>query len=266
MVGQLKLKETLFTLIQQNIFPRTLLLEGEYGCGKHLLVKELAEQLQLSIVDITEILTLDTIQNIYINPLPNIYLIDCNNISEKEQNVILKFLEEPLKNSYIILLTESKNRILPTVLNRCRSYSFEPYTAEELKEFTSKVNDSYQQYISFFTSPGMVLKFQEEPVNEIINLIQKIYFKISQANFSNILTIPNKINFNEKEQVAGMFSFKFFTYLLLQVANYLYLQGKISYNNFILTQNFYNDTLIPNINKKYLFEHFLFELKINSGI
>ena len=62
--------------------------------------------------------------------VPKIYIIDSSTISIKEQNIILKFVEEPLKNSYIIILKNSK--LLPTILNRCQKWKFEAYSKEEL--------------------------------------------------------------------------------------------------------------------------------------
>ena len=42
-------------------------------------------------------------------------------------NKLLKFIEEPPKDTYVILITEDENKILPTIKSRCqitRFYSF----------------------------------------------------------------------------------------------------------------------------------------------
>ena len=49
---------------------------------------------------------------------------------------MLKFIEEPLKNSYIIILAESTNQLLPTIYNRCQVMTFAPYSIDELRNFT----------------------------------------------------------------------------------------------------------------------------------
>lgn len=260
MIGQYKLRKSIEELITLDKFPRTCLLEGEYGCGKHLLVSEISKLLKLDIIDISNRLNLDTIQEVYINPNPYIYLIDSSDISIKEQNVILKFLEEPLKNSYIILLVENKNLLLPTVLNRCQIFTFEGYSQNELSQFISSGSNEFIQYAR---TPGMILKIQSCPVQDIVQLCHKIFMKISQANYSNILTIPNKLCFNKEPD--GKLDIKVFNYILLQCAYELYANNKISHKVYELSRQYYNDSFIFNINKKHLFEHFLIELKLLNG-
>ena len=67
-------------------------------------------------LDITENISAEYIDKIMLNPNPRIYVIDLSKITEKDENVLLKFIEEPLKTSFIILLAESRNGILNTIL------------------------------------------------------------------------------------------------------------------------------------------------------
>ena len=118
-IGQDKLLANIDRLSIEN-FPRTLLLVGEVGSGKHLLCSYIQNKLSFPLIDITTSLSLETIEQAMLRVEPVIYLIDTQNISIKEENVILKFLEEPLKNTYIVLLCTSTNLLLPTVVNRCQ--------------------------------------------------------------------------------------------------------------------------------------------------
>ena len=81
------------TLNQYTIdsFPKSSILVGERGCGKHLISSYIAEMLKLSLIDITENISQELITSIYENPIPAIYLINTSKITEKEQNMILKF-------------------------------------------------------------------------------------------------------------------------------------------------------------------------------
>lgn len=257
MVGQLKLLQTVDRYISSKTFPRTLLLEGPWGCGKHTLVKELSDRLSIDVEDITDSLTLETLDNITISTSPKIYLIDSSNISVREQNIILKFLEEPLKNSYIILLCEAKNKLIPTVLNRCVCLTFESYTQEELRSFvTEKISEDI---LSLAHTPGMVIKIQSSPVESMMSLATQIFQKLKVASYSNILTIPNKLYYKQPEE--NLLEFDLFAYVLLNVACKLYNAGKITYNEYIYTNRFYNACAIPNINKQQLFEHYIVSLK-----
>ena len=124
---QLKISKLLEKLTIDT-FPRTLMLLGEKGCGKHTLLKIISDKFNLKVNDITGTISLDTIQQIQLTVEPAIYVIDCNTIKVRDENIILKFLEEPLKNSFIILLCEYKEGLLPTILNRCQIWQFESYS------------------------------------------------------------------------------------------------------------------------------------------
>ena len=99
MVGQEKLLQLLDRYILTATLPRTLLLEGDYGCGKHALTTYIAERLALPILDITETLSLEVLQQITLKPVPQVYLIDSTKISIREQNMILKFTDGYLIHS-----------------------------------------------------------------------------------------------------------------------------------------------------------------------
>ncbi|AGR41714.1 hypothetical protein [Spiroplasma diminutum] len=47
------------------------------------------------------------------------------NLSESASNAMLKFLEEPPKNTYAIILTNDRNQILSTIKSRCKLFSIE---------------------------------------------------------------------------------------------------------------------------------------------
>ena len=250
MVGQYRLVSFIDKHVESSTLPRTLLFEGEWGCGKHTLAAYTSEKLGIELLDITEMLNLDTLDQIALSATPRVYMINCSEISVKDQNTILKFLEEPLKNSYIILLSENKSSLLNTVMNRCICLSFEQYTVDELAQFGEPSD--------FANTPGRVIEFQQYPILDMQEFAKKVLLQIHSANHSNILTIPNRISFKTEE--PG-FPFDVFTYLLVNVASKLYCSGHIPYNVYLLTDTFYTDCKIPHINKRHLLEHYLIELK-----
>ena len=258
MIGQKHIQDIVKRYIESDTLPRTLLLEGEYGCGKHTLCRTIAEWLSMPLEDITSILTLETIERITLSATPKVYLIDSSKISIKEQNIILKFLEEPLKNSYIIVICESKAMLLNTVVNRCLHLSFEQYSDEEKASFVKDGSKWTTEMFCYANTPGRIIEFENKPVSEMIEFAKKVLIQVRVANYSNILTIPNKISFKEDSE---LFDFSVFSYLLVECANTLYNTEVISYLIYELTNEFYNNTKIPHINKQHLFEHFLIELK-----
>ena len=264
MIGQKKLLSTINNLIENNLFPRSVLVEGEYGCGKHLLCEEISKKLLIDLFDLTEHINLEMLENIQLSPIPRIYVIDCDKITVKEQNMILKFIEEPLKNSYVILLTTSKNNLLQTIQNRCQNYRFDPYSKNELEFFVETNNFKY--LADFCTTPGWIKKLSECNLEEIIDLCKKILVRIKDASCSNILTIPGKISFKNEEDTK--IDFDIFSYVLLNISKSLYLSNVVEYSIYCLTNEFYNNTKIQNINKKQVLENYLISLKLHfeSGV
>ncbi len=51
-------------------------------------------------------------------------------MNEEAMNAFLKTLEEPPENSHVVLVTSKPNRLLVTILSRCRSISFQPLREE----------------------------------------------------------------------------------------------------------------------------------------
>lgn len=263
-VGQYKLKCLLDNHILENTLPRTLLLEGPKGCGKHLFTKYISDKLGKELIDITNKLDYDTIIEISLNPIKCVYEIDCDVISIRQQNVVLKFLEEPPENCVIILLCEDKRKLLQTVQNRCYCLSFDIYFDNELCQFMESGIDQDKKdlILQYAQTPGMVIQLCNEPLQDMIDLSIKIFNYISKANYSNVLTIPNKFYFCEEDKTEETLSFETFCYILESTSVSMYLNGLITYAIYLVTHTFYNDLFIPNINKKQLFEHYLIELKL----
>lgn len=60
-----------------------------------------------------------------------VYIIDqAEKMTVNAANSLLKFFEEPNEASYVFLLTEAKNRLLPTVLSRAQVISFRPLPSQ----------------------------------------------------------------------------------------------------------------------------------------
>ena len=135
MIGQETIKSRLLISKSVSNLPNSMLFLGDYGCGKHTLASELSSHYGLPLLDISKNISYESIEEIYLNPTQAFYLINMDAISERQQTALLKFIEEPLPNSFVVLLSSSKNNLLETIINRCVSYEFKPYTKEELIQF-----------------------------------------------------------------------------------------------------------------------------------
>lgn len=251
MVGQRKLIEKLNNLTLDNM-PRSLILLGEKGCGKKTYSQLIANKLNLKLIDITGNLNLEYLAELRGRVEPYLYIINSNDISIKEQNVILKFLEEPLKNSYIIIMCENQSIVLETIWNRCQRWYFSHYNDEELSKFTP-----HKDYIKIFKTPGKLLSLEGVDVMSAITLCEKIINKIGVATLPNTLTIPNNIAFkNEKDKI----SLDLFNDVLSYTIEKYVIENNLNFKMFNILKDYLYKSKLPKIDHKPLLDNMLINL------
>lgn len=83
----------------------------------------------------------DLIENVNLTPIESDYKVFIfNNFSsanQQSQNKLLKILEEPPKNTFIILNVTNINKVLPTISSRCKKIRLMPLSREELNNFVN---------------------------------------------------------------------------------------------------------------------------------
>src|SRR6185437_9430791 len=72
-----------------------------------------------------------------------IVIEDAQLLTPEAQNALLKVLEEPPANTFIILGAETKESLLPTILSRCQIVQVE----EESKELSEKTIEELNTFI-----------------------------------------------------------------------------------------------------------------------
>lgn len=255
-IGQEKICNSINSLTLDT-FPRSLMLVGPRGGGKHLICDYIAEKFNLTQIDLTDTLDFDTIEELYNRVEPYLYLIRVNEISVKEENTILKFLEEPMKNSFIILVAETSNGLLQTIINRCQIWYLQNYKKEYLKTF---LGDNSDFILSIAQTPGQVIEFAQYPLDGMIELADKILNKIETAGISNTLTLVSKIGFkNEKNTFDGKI---FVDVLSSRIHDMCVVSTDPRYTQaYILTASFRTDLMVKNYDHRLLFEKYLIQLR-----
>lgn len=254
MVGQNKIQNKINNISLSNT-PKANLLIGKSGCGKHTIMKYISDKLNLPITTISNGFDVETLDNIILNPEFAIYVIDASELSERNQNAILKFIEEPLDNMYIFLLCDNKNSLLPTILNRCYIWEFESYSKQELMQFSDN-----ELLLSVCETPGQIIKLKDYGVENIFSFASNIVDNLHRANVSNALTLTNKIAFKqEKDKI----DFDVFLKVMLKILVDKWRDtGYNKYTSaYILTNNFMSNLNSYALNKVHSFEHYLLELK-----
>ena len=201
LIGQDSLLETLnkYTI---DTLPHAILLEGAFGCGKHTLCHIVGEKFGLEVVELTSNEDRKDIDEIQLKPFPCLYIIDITNVIPKFQNSILKILEEPPAGAFLFCLCLSKNKVLPTILNRCVAWSFKKYSKAILLPFVTKFDVADREIaLNVFDTPGKLLSGLEQPLNKMYVVANDVVNRIGSASIPNVLSISDKMAYkNEKDK------------------------------------------------------------------
>ncbi len=93
-----------------------------------------------------------------------VFLIsDADNMNPQSANALLKILEEPPKNSLLILTTSRLNSLLPTIIGRCQKIHFESISKINLVQYIKKIKSDFSETeLNFYAelADGSVSKAQ----------------------------------------------------------------------------------------------------------
>lgn len=239
-------------------FPRSLMLIGDKGCGKHTLCNYIADKLKLPIITLDDKINDEKVEEIMFNPFPTLYIINIDDMLLKTQNTILKLVEEPLKNTYIILISEDITKVLTTLLNRCKKWNFKRYSDYELLEFIEPDCPDRELCLELFSTPGQIKQYQYYPLRDIKNLCDDILGRIELVSLPNVLNISEKIAFKgEKEKYdLDIFMKIFKNELLLKLLE----NDNRKYINIYKASSNIEYILNNCINKQKVFDNFLLSI------
>ena len=176
---------------------------GESGSGKHLLIERAAQKFFSTLpLEITDTLSDDFIDQIYAYPQKRLYILDIRKIPQKNQNIVLKLLEEPSDNTYVVVIANNIGSLLPAIKNRLIIYTIKPYLNNVLQDFADKKSIKIDTvYLgTLIRTPGDILKINSLNISlpTIEKLADKIVASMGKASFANMLNIPEKINFKDE--------------------------------------------------------------------
>jgi len=140
-----------------------------------------------------------------------ILIENAHQLNEASSNCLLKTLEEPT-NGVFILITSRLNLLLDTIISRCQTIRFKPYSEQELKQLiveskyknTDLLSDAEVLENLIFISNGSSGKLLDnlENWNQIPEGIKQD-IKFPLKNFENMLllakNITNDLNLNQQE-------------------------------------------------------------------
>lgn len=259
-VGQEKIFEKLNSY-ELATLPKALLFLGCDAFGLTKISETLCEKFNLEPVVISPDISADELAEYYISPIPRLFRIDLSQYTEKQQNQLLKMIEEPVQNLHIILNSESEIGLLPTLLNRCIKLQFTAYTPEQLKTFNWLIEGNADQELIYKIchSPSELMSINTYKLNELYELCKMIVEKFKYASFPNAIGIATKINYKED---YNKFDFKTFFRVLAYAAleNYKATNSSVAYKIYLFTTTFYQQQINKIIVKESFMINFLIQL------
>jgi len=182
-------------LIYNNSHPNVRLLQKEYD--------EKTKKYKNNII-INQIRELESfVYQFSFDGSPKFIIIDSSDdLNINSANALLKILEEPKKNIYIILISHHLSKLLPTIRSRCIKFKFSNPEFDQFNAIICNQDASIDNNILKFLydlsegSPGLAIQLYSENFTEIFDYLIEI-FKEKKPLSSNILQLSNQ---------AGMYS------------------------------------------------------------
>jgi DNA polymerase-3 subunit delta' len=164
-----------------------------------------------------------------------VYIIDqIELMTTQAANSLLKFLEDPHPGTVAILLTEQRQRLLPTILSRCQEMKFPPPSPTQMIEHLSSQYGKSLAYLSSHITADLeeaLSLCQSEWFAELRNLVIQLTEELTQPSSKAIFMVQDKWTVLAKERAQTdvglellLLWYKDLLYLKLELAdNYIYI-------------------------------------------
>lgn len=122
---------------------------------------------------------------------------DADKMTTGASNSLLKFYEEPVANTLVILLTSAKNRLLPTILSRAQMITFLP--ADAIRIEASLVDEGIARNVARFASrmanePAQALALaQDEAFNAQLTAVDQLLNKVAKRDLEAFVQVQSQL-------------------------------------------------------------------------
>ena len=203
-------------------------------------------------------------------------IVNAQTMNDESQNALLKSLEEPSPNSYIIMITNRPKCLLNTIYSRCQVINIPSLKIDDLNKWliNNGVSDVNALDFPSFTSPLKILEELENNQHlnfkQFIKIITEFIFNNSDTNstIKNIISLDidliMKINYLIEflkiilksrllsEDLSGVFKdFNSSNFNNLKISNLMNELNALRYDYF----------KVPQINETHVLNYYLSELK-----
>ncbi len=142
----------------------------------------------------------------------NVMLIWLPEYLGKESNILLKLLEEPPGNAYIILLSEDSKALLTTIKSRAQEYRLRPVDSSDLKNFLIKnyklgAGAAEEYALASEGNVSLCLNWIEEEGIQQMELIRHMFKAAYVKDPLSYMEWIEKISTLNRDEIKQFFSF-----------------------------------------------------------
>lgn len=269
MIGQEALCKLINSQIARSTFPRCSILVGPKGSGKKLLARYIAKQLKADVIQVDG--KIDAVRDIikiaHTNYNKTVFVFtDAEKMSQNAENALLKLLEEPPNDAYIIITTTAEHTLLDTIKSRCMILHMDRYTPEELFNYywslegtdvlTHGMPNEAEIVQAVCETPGEVLQFIKQGIGRVYGYAELVFNNIADVTGANALKIGSQIAFkDEPDKIDIVLFFKAFLNICGSRLD------KISAQWIQITFKYINQLSLKGVNKTMLFDNWVLDCR-----
>ena len=211
----------------------------------------------------------ESLDNIYLNPTPATYVIDLAEITKKHrtdkiQNSILKFIEEPPEECDVYILMPSVSGLLPTIVNRCKIIRIPNLSSEFVK---SQIEDIPASHLCMIRTYDDIENYDANKCDDILHTCRNILDYLPRVTVANALQIADKINYDDADDMRcniECYNLDWFIYALEYcLVQDVYIEKIDSLTGVKLSKEitgFKSLVTVLGINKRYIFENLILNM------
>lgn len=170
---------------------QTIMFIGSPGSGKTTYSRIIASELNAEVHEINcatdtgidnvrEIVEASQLSSLFASS--KVFILDeVHGLSKQAQSGLLKTLEDHQPNTYFILLTTEKQKILKTILTRCVIYETKPATNKEIGVAVNRVLDKYNLQVENRQDFWSVIHASEGSLRAVYASMEKLLAVVGEG-------------------------------------------------------------------------------------
>lgn len=267
MIGQSNLLRQIDRLFYADKFPHFCIIAGNgsremvatYICNRRM------QYAKYKLPDIKIETVRSMIEDAYTTQDEMFIIIpDADTMSVNAKNALLKVVEEPPKNVYIIMLLSDISNTLDTIKSRAFVFNMERYTLSELREYVESKYDIVAEkaknlMVVVCETPDEIDMLANTNVLDFYDFVELVVDNISEVEPANAFKSGGKIGLKNDEGYDLKLFWSMFSFICMQ--HYTETGNKKFLNGILLTSRYIKMLKKLGVNKQQLYDLWVFDIR-----